>query len=131
MNILWRNGSKVPSSGDIKILKDGTMFIRGRHIVVERGQRYHNNTGGRPNYIWFPFVKSSRYVEPSGLDMQREQFLSKGMSLFSAQSGTKLKKTKTIILDMSIESDRKKYMDFFNLDKVDSGIDKITLSIAA
>lgn len=129
MNILWRNYEKKPSEGDIKIMKSGDIYIRGIRVVVDRGRRYYVTRNGSYEMVWYPFVGRPDAVEPLGLDRLRKEYQDKGTSLFRAQSSTKIRKTRTVTLDLTVEADRQTYMAYFKCDTISDGVTKVTLSL--
>lgn len=122
MNILWRNSEKKPSEGDIKIMKNGDLFIRGyRADWAMYNDRYI--------MVWYPFNKKPDAIEPRSIDRLRQEYLEKGNTLFRAQSNTKIRKTRTVTLDLTVEADRQTYMAYFKCDTISDGVTKVTLSL--
>ncbi|MCY9861206.1 hypothetical protein OTK49_01530 [Vibrio coralliirubri] len=129
MNILWKSSEKKPQEGDIKIMKNGDMFIRGNRVVVDRGRRSYVLSNNRYVMVWYPFVTKPDAVEPMGLNDRRKEYLEKGVSLFRAHSATTVRKTTTVTLDLTVEADRKRYMSYFKCSTISDGVTKVTLSV--
>lgn len=93
MKIYYKHSDRTPSAGDIKILKNGDVFIR-------RQRRYNGAycvSSGRPIYDWLD-ADDERVVR------EFEDYQKHGVSKHYEQQ--KGKKGRTVIFDFSNVSDR-------------------------
>lgn len=52
MKITYRHHSRRPAKGDVKVMKDGRVFVRHQRTSRVAGQLMHHVQHGRPVYDW-------------------------------------------------------------------------------
>ncbi len=97
MKIFYKYSDRKPYSGDIKILKDGTIFFR-KQLRTYFGAYVVSN--GNPVCEWYSFD------DPQVEEFKRD-YLKYGVKKHYAQQ--KKRKTKVIYFDFAKASDRKRY----------------------
>ncbi|MBE4779276.1 hypothetical protein J8A87_28690 [Vibrio parahaemolyticus] len=126
MIIYYKNSERKPSDGDLKIMANGDMFIRGQSYARRNG---HIIGAIANSFTWYPFHKEEESFEPHSVSRDREEYKKKGLQIYSTNSKRKKDKHKHLRLNLHLEADRKKYMEIFNCTEISEGIDSVVLSI--
>ncbi len=126
MIVYYKRYDRKPSGGDLKVMANGDMFIRGQSYARRNGQIIGAIANGN---TWYKFINEDDSFEPREVSNARKEYMEKGLKIFATNTKRKKERFRHIRLDMRLKSDREKYIEIFKCKEISDSIDVVALTV--